>query len=455
MIPGSFRDPSGFLYYEDGTLYRQVNTCYREDYVALMGSGLYGDLVEEGLLIPHEETDLAGRRPENALVVLKPEQVPFVAYPYSWCFSELKDAALATLDVQARALSFGMSLKDASAFNIQFRRGKPVFIDTLSFERYEEGKPWVAYGQFCRHFLAPLALMSRCDVRLGKLTRIHIDGIPLDLASSLLPFSTRFRPSLLLHLHLHARSEKRYEDKEVDVENLRRVSLRSLEGLIHSLKAAVEKLKWKAGGTEWADYYVDTNYTEAAFEHKRSAVEEFLRRVEPETVWDLGANTGAFSETAAKTGALTVAIDSDPACVERCYLGLTRKGMDNLLPLWIDLANPSPSLGWELTERLSIVERGPADTVLALALVHHLAISNNVPLGRIADFFAVLCGSLIVEFVPKEDSQVRRLLATREDVFTEYDRDNFEHEFGARFELLDRVEIEASERSLYLMKTRH
>jgi len=195
VLPSSFRDPSGFLFLRDGFIYRQVNTIYRENYDYLISSNLYKTLVDAELLIPHHEVDIKKARSDEIYKVIKPELILFISYPYEWCFSQLKDAALTTLEIQKKSLDFGISLKDCSAYNIQFRKGKPIFIDTLSFERYHQGKPWVAYRQFCQHFLAPLALMSYKDIRLNQLFRVYIDGPPLDLTSSLLPFRTRFRIS--------------------------------------------------------------------------------------------------------------------------------------------------------------------------------------------------------------------------------------------------------------------
>jgi len=263
IIPSSFRDPGGFLFYRDGSIFRQVNSIYKENYDHLVNSGLYENLINAELLIPHEEVDVEAVRPDLNYKLIKPELIPFVSYPYEWSFSQLKDAALTTLRVQKKSLELGMSLKDCSAYNIQFRNGKPVFIDTLSFEKYHEGQPWVAYRQFCQHFLAPLALMSYRDIRLNQLLRIYIDGIPVDLASSLLPFRTRFIFSLLTHIHLHARSQKHYADKAVDVSS-KKVSRLSFLGLINNLESAVNKLKWRPGGTEWADYYDETNYSSDA-----------------------------------------------------------------------------------------------------------------------------------------------------------------------------------------------
>jgi SAM-dependent methyltransferase len=449
-VPSSFRDPSGHLFVHDGQIHRQINGAYQADYEALMASGLYDALVERGLLVAHEESDAPPTSPELAFKVIRPERVPFISYPYEWSFSELKDAAIATIAIQKLALEHGMSLKDSSAYNIQYLRGKPVLIDTLSFERYKEGQPWVAYRQFCQHFLGPLALMAYTDIRLSQLFRIYIDGVPLDLASRLLPGRTRFKPSLLTHIHIHASTQRRFAGK-TEVRKDRKMPKLSLLGLISSLESASKSLKWRLPKTEWGDYYDDTNYTSAAMEHKAELVSSFFDATNPATVWDLGANTGEFSRIAAKRGANTVAFDIDPVAVERNYLAVRDRGDTNLLPLIIDLTNPSPGIGWHNEERTPIDDRGPVDTIVALALIHHLAIANNVPLPHVAEFFASLSNHLIIEFVPKSDSQVKRLLATREDIFSDYTKDGFEAAFAGFFRIDAAEPIRESERTLYRM----
>jgi len=450
-VPSSFRDPSGFVYSRDGNLYRQVNLRYRNEYDQLMQSGLYAELVRDRLLIPHEEIDVEPAKPELAYKIIRPESLGFISYPYEWCFSQLKDAALSTLSIQKKALEFGMSLKDSSAFNIQFSDGQPLLIDTLSFEKYQEGLPWIAYRQFCQHFLAPLVLMSRRDVRLIQLFRTYIDGIPLDLASSLLPRRTYLSFPLLTHVHLHARSQRHFSSGQSRLTQ-RRMGHLSFLGLIDNLESAIKGLKWQPSGTEWAEYYEDTNYSHRALDHKKALISEFIARIRPGTVWDLGANLGMFSRLASSNGAQTVSFDIDPAAVERNYLECKANGETKLLPLLLDLTNPSPAIGWGNEERMSLIERGPADMVLGLALLHHLAISNNLPFDRIARFLSELCRWLVIEFVPKSDSQVQRLLSTREDIFTDYDRSAFEAEFGRYFATVASASIDDSERVLYLME---
>jgi hypothetical protein len=448
-VPGSFRDPSGFLYERAGRLYRQVNRTYQEDYQHLVCSGLLARLVKENLLVAHDEVSVEPAEPASAYKVIAPVRLPFISYPYEWCFSQLKDAALATLRIQTIALEHGMILKDASAYNIQFTGGGPILLDTLSFQKYREGEPWVAYRQFCQHFLAPLALMVYTDVRMGQLMRVFIDGVPLDLASRLLPVRTRMRFGLMIHLHLHAAAQRHYAGK-TSRPSRRKMPRTSLLGLVSSLTSSVTRLKWSLPKTEWGEYYNATNYSVASMDAKKKTVATVLERIKPDTVWDLGANTGEFSQVAARYAATTVAFDIDPVAVERNYLDCRGAG-GTILPLLMDLTNPSPAQGWRHEERMSLETRGPADCALALALVHHLAISNNVPLGNLAAFFACLCRHLVIEFVPKEDSQVRRLLSTREDVFPEYDQGSFERAFGTLFDIREAVPVAQSSRTLYWM----
>lgn len=446
----SFRDPSGFLFHCDGELFRQVNKCYRENYEQLQESGLYQRLINANLLVSHEEIDRPPFDPGKAYKILRPRDIPFISYPYEWSFSQLKAAALLTLEIQRIALDFGMILKDSSAYNIQYSGPAPIFIDTLSFDKYKEGEPWVAYRQFCQHFLAPLALMSYRDVRLSQLLKIYIDGIPLDLASSLLPFRSRLSFSIGVHIHLHARSQKKYADSSCKATN-RKVGQNAFRGLIDSLESAVKKLTWNPGGTEWGEYYKDTNYSSGAMEKKRRLVGELLDEINPEVVWDLGANIGIFSRISSDKGIPTISFDIDPAAVEKNYLEVVKKREENILPLLMDLTNPSSGIGWANEERMSLIERSPADAVLALALIHHLTISNNLPFGKTARFFSRICRHLIIEFVPKTDSQVQRLLSTREDIFLDYTKQAFEKVYSEYFRIIRSHPISNSERILYLM----
>ena len=449
----SFRDRSGFLFYYENEIYRIINFSYKKQYEKFMNSELYQKLEEKNLIITHSEI-------ENLDIdcdyykIIKPEKIPFISYPYEWSFSQLKDAALLTLRIQKAAMKYGMTLKDGSAFNIQFHNGHPIFIDTLSFEIYEEGQIWKPYKQFCQHFLAPLALISKKDVRLNLLSKIFIDGIPIDLAAKLLPKTTFGNFGLMAHIHAHAKSQKHYEDKDAKIKQ-KTFSKRSFEGLIESLKSSIEKMTWNEDNTEWGDYYSDTNYTEKSFEEKKQFISLAIDQMKPKLVWDMGANTGVFSRLASTKGINTISYDIDPLAVEKNYLSSSQNSEQNILPLILDLTNPSSGIGWNHDERMSIIQRGPADMVFALALVHHLAISNNVPLNKLAEFFSQISKFLIIEFVPKSDSQVKRLLLTRDDIFENYDVKNFEIEFSKFFKIINSKKILDSERTIYIMENKH
>ncbi len=452
-VAGSFRDPCGSVFKREGILYRQINGIYEPEYAYFIDSGLYDELIASGSLIPHSESDPGiAPEPEKVFKVIKPEPIPFISFPYEWCFSQFKDAALRTLAIQKKALSYGMSLKDASAYNIQFKNGKPVLIDTLSFERYVQGKPWCAYGQFCRHFLAPLILMSQRDIRLSQLLKNHIDGIPLDLTSTLLSRLSYFRLSSLIHIHIHAKSQKYLLGIKPTKVCAGKMGRQALLGLVDSLEVMIEKLRWRPNTTPWSNYYDMTNYSDSAMDAKARIITEFIEICRPKNVWDLGANTGQFSRLASECGIFTIAFDSDPACVETSYLETVKRNESYFLPLWVDLTNPSPDLGWANEERESFLRRGPADAIFALALIHHLAISNNVPFERIARFLSMLCRWLVIEFVPKTDSQVQRMLSTRDDIFPNYDRENFEQSFSRYFMIKRTIIIRDSDRTIYWMQ---
>ena len=443
--PGSFRDPSGYLFYDAGVLHRHVAREYAPHYDRLIASGLYDELAAAGRIVRHEEV-AAGADPA-AHRVLRPEPLPFVSYPYEWSFSQLRDAALLTLDLLEAALARGLVLKDASAFNIQFAGVRPLLVDTLSFEIHEEGAPWTAYRQFCEHFLAPLALAAWRDVRLIGLLRAHLDGIPLDLASALLPRRTWARPGLLAHVHLHARAQSRYADRAP----ARRptVGRQALRALADSLRGTVGGLRAPSGPSTWSDYETTHDYSPAAEARKEQVVGGWLRGLRPRVVWDLGANVGRFGALAHEAGAYVVSLDADPAVVERAYARARDERRERLLPLLMDLANPTPGLGWDGRERDSLEARGPADAVLALALVHHLCLGRNVPLPHLARWLARIGRAAIVEFVPKDDPQARRLLRSRRDVFADYDEAAFERALGAHFDVTGRERLPESGRTLY------
>jgi hypothetical protein len=449
----SFRDPCGFLFRKDGCLYRQINNAGAEDYEMMMNCGLYADLVNKKWMIPHTEDCNIESIDGKAYKILHPEIIPFISYPYEWCFEQYRDAALLTLDIALHSLNQGMILKDASAYNIQFIGCRPVFIDTLSFVKYKEGQVWDAYGQFCRHFLSPLLLISGVSPACAKISSLYIDGIPLDFATKILRGRWKRKPSIYLHLYLHSKQvEGASSDKKIKI---RKISLFSLKAIINNLRKIIMGLSLPQRNTEWASYYNSMlNYSDMAFKEKGRLAEQFLNECGAKFVCDLGANRGEFSKNAAKLpDSYVVSYDVDYSAVSEHYKHVKTNNNENILPLVIDLTNPSPAIGWANEERYSLQERANFDCIMALALIHHLVISNNVPLERVAEFFSRIGNYLIIEFVPKTDSQVKKLLLNREDIFQNYSEPSFESAFACYFKLVRKEIILGSERTLYLYKT--
>lgn len=444
----SFRDPAGCIYMHEGILYRRIETSYFLQYDKLMNCGLYDEMRKFEAIIGHQTIERNDKE-----IIIRPEKIPYISYPYEWTFGELKDAAILTLKIHRRAMRHGMILKDASAYNIQFKNGKPILIDTLSFDFYKEGEPWGGYGQFCRHFLAPLLLMREKDMRLNRMLSLFIDGIPLDMAASLLGGKGGFLAKE--HIVWHSKSIARHNEdgKHNDKKTREKVSVNKKGHLafIESLIRGIENLQLRTVETEWGDYYAHTNYSEEASAEKKKIVEELINQVNPISVWDMGANDGTYSKLALSAGAHVVAFDIDQMAVERNYNEVKRTG-SSMLPLVLDITNPSPGIGFANKERTMIGDRQKPDCILALALIHHLAISNNLSFHMIAEWFSKLSDQLIIEFVPKEDSQVQILLATRKDIFPMYTVDAFEKEFSRFYIKCEKKAIYNSRRVIYLWK---
>jgi hypothetical protein len=452
-VTSSYKDPSGYVFQKDGKIFRRINECYLATFYKARDSGLFQELTQKRLLIEHDEiSDQSGVDPH---VIIRPRMIRFISYPYEWCFSELKDAALATLAIQRIAISKGFTLKDAHGFNIQFDGGFPVLIDTLSFDRWEH-TPWDAYRQFCESFLIPLALMRYRSQHLNTLLTRFLDGIPLEIGSALLPLRTRLSISLLMHVHLHAgriASYAKTDNASPEFKSIQSFSKASMLGLCMSLEKAIRSLGIPEVESVWNNYYQKyCIYSHDAFDQKKRFIVSVIQEKRPSIVWDFGCNIGEFSILAAKYSGLVVAIDSDPSCIERLYQHCRKAQIVNILPLQIDLVNPSAALGWELRERLSMFERGSCDLALVLALIHHLCISSNIPVDYVARFFGRVSKRLIIEFVPKEDPQVQALLSSRKDIFKSYNIEVFESAFKKYFRIIRAEQLVNSKRTLYYME---
>ena len=358
--PASFRDPSGGIVLHRGLPYRTVTADYLPHLRRLETSGLMKALFLQKELIPHRMLRKPHPFPTHAAAVLEPVPLRFISHPYEWCFSQWREAALLTLRLALQAVDHTMTLKDASAYNVQFHEGHAIWIDTLSFESCDAPGPWVAYRQFCRHFLATLAGMSRIHPRWGLYFRSRMDGFDLREVARALPVSTWFNPFLAGHLHLQSHLENR-PLKPGRVQTSLPMNGTMLRGLLKDLSGGIGRMRAPRADTPWVRYSQELPYPPAAAEKKKRVVTSWIRRTSPGTLWDLGANTGTFSLAAASQVPFVLALDSDHGSVERLWGEIRTRGVKNILPLWMDLADPSPSQGWMGRERSSLFDRGPAD----------------------------------------------------------------------------------------------
>jgi hypothetical protein len=447
--PSSYRDPSGFIFKKNGVLYRQVNTTFKEHFDHFIQSGWYDQLVKKGLLIRHEniEENLTGS--PGYYKTIRPERIEFISYPYEWSFDMLKDAALLTLQLVKEGLQYGIILKDATPYNIQWHKGKFIFMDTLSFEKYAE-LPWIAYRQFCESFLGPLLIMHYSKKQLPQLMLAWPDGIPITTIQSLLPARSRFSLHTYLHIHLHAKISQKKTNAEGKTGSL---SKQKLLNLIGSLEILINKLKVPAQKSTWSEYYDEAIQRNDYLDQKKKIIKDWTDEMQDiKSAADLGANEGEFSNLLTEKNIYTIAADLDPYCINRLYCKIKDTGEKNIQPLVIDLSNPTPATGVNNEERNSFIHRVNVDLVLALALVHHLAIGKNIPFEMIADLFRRTGKKLIIEFVPKEDDKIKLMLQQKKDIYTGYNEPGFVKAFEKYFTVADKKIIPGSGRILYLMK---
>jgi SAM-dependent methyltransferase len=445
--PGSFRDPESRIFYAGDSVYRALSAEGLEDFEALAGTGLLDDqrIVRtdraDGASIP------SGLLAKEAAGVLRHELIPFVSYPYEWTFSMLKDAALLQLDLLLAALEHDLVLKDSSPYNVQWKGAKPVFVDLGSFERLREGEPWVGYRQFCMLYLYPLLLQAVKDVRFHAWLRGSIDGITPQEMANLLSFRDRFRRGLPTNVFLHARLERRYADRGGEVKrDIKRAGFKKelLVANVRKMRKLVGRLDWSPPEGVWVAYGEANSYSDEDALRKDDFVREVARGDDWRLVWDIGANNGRYSRIAAEGARQVVAVDADQGPVELLYRALREEGEERILPLTMNLADPSPGLGWRGLERKAMPDRGKPDLVLALALVHHVAISANVPVKEFLDYLVSLGCSLVIEFPTRDDPMVQKLLAPkREGLHPDYDRSFFERSLAQAFDV-ERSEVLAS-----------
>jgi ribosomal protein L11 methylase PrmA len=429
--PGSFRDPSGHVFLKDDRVFRTVTERAVADYEFVRDSGVLQDLAAAGRIVESREIDLrlVGAAGEGARYVLEHPRLPYISFPYEWPFSGLKAAALLHLDLHLDLLERDVTLSDASAYNVQFEGARPLFIDVLSLRRYREGEYWVGHRQFCEQFLNPLLLRALLGVPHNAWYRGSLEGLSATDLARLLPLRSKLSWRVLSHVVLQAKLHRKATlepDQSIDKVRQGRLSKTALCGLLSQLRGWVARLQpADTGPTTWSDYADTHSYGSDEEAAKRRFVAEFAQRTQPGLMFDLGCNVGDYAVVALDVGArAVVGFDFDQRVLDTAFARAARHDL-SLLPLFLDAANPSPDQGWQQAERAGFSQRAKADAMLALAFEHHLAIARNVPLPQLLPWLTALAPCGVIEFVPKSDPTVQRMLALREDIFTDYGEEAF------------------------------
>lgn len=448
--PGSFRDPGGRIFMQGSRVLRAVMPVSADAYVAVRDAGVFRDLAAKGLLLESQEIDpsiLEGVEPKPAYVLEHP-RVPFISYPYEWSFSLHKAAALLQLDLHLQALERGFTLSDATAYNVQFQGTQPVFIDHLSLRPYREGEYWIGHRQFCQQFLNPLLMWALLKVQPNHWFRGSLEGIaPEDLAP-LLPLSKKLSFTVATHVMAQAALQNRSVKSGGAATPTGKLSLTGFKALLTGLRDYIAGLKLAEDRTVWSDYATNNSYAAAEAEAKRAFVGEATAAVKPKMMFDFGCNTGDYSEVGLKSGAeYVVGFDYDTGALEQAYRRF-KADKRPFLPLWLDAANPSPSQGWAQQERKGLSERAKGDFLVALAFIHHIVIGRNVPLDMAVGWLVDMAPTGVIEFPPKSDPMVQKLLSTREDIFPDYTVEAFTREVSKRARIVNSKQLAENGRML-------
>jgi SAM-dependent methyltransferase len=459
---GSFRDRDGRVYRVNGRIVRGLSATALAEFETLQATAFYSSFLDRGQLVRSAglapgDVPLPESEKNRWAGVIEHQRIPVITYPYEWTFSMLQDAALLQLDLVEAALLEGMTLKDATPYNIQFIGSQPVFIDIPSFETLSAGAPWAGYRQFCEMFLFPLLLQAYKGVPFQPLLRGSIDGVSVQTAGRLFGLRDRFRGGVLSHVWLQSKLDRRFGGTRQDV----RGELKSagfhkelILANVRKLRKLVSKLRWGGEGSEWGAYEAFHNYSEGDHALKETFVDECVAASTARCIWDIGCNTGQFSRIAARHAEQVLAMDLDHFAVERLYRAIRSEQKRNILPLVQNVADPSPSWGWRNRERIDLPGRARPDLVMCLALIHHIVISANIPLDEFIGWLADLADQLIIEYVSRADDKVQALLRNKQDKYTDYSRKRLERALAEHYTVRRCLPLESGNRHLYWCSSR-
>jgi hypothetical protein len=455
--PASFRDPKGSVFSVNGVFYRQLRPDAADFFESLVADGRLRRLSNEARLVGSEPADIEPVNPAFDRRGLRHDTVPVQSYPWEWSFEMRRDAAIATLELLAAAIPLGLNLKDGTALNLTFHKGRMTWLDALSLTFLKDRDLWTGYRQFCQTQLFPLLIEAHTGVDPTPWLRGSIDGISAIDAAAVLGWKRVLRPGVLQHVLLHSFLEKRVLKRSVigapRTSNTKGLSPEMLAATVRSYAKTVKKLLPPRSISHWENYTETNTYSEEDTAIKGDAVRQFLADIRPIRVADLGCNTGYYTDIAAEIADLVLALDADRACIDRLIADRSPKALEKIVPIVADLMMPSNGHGWEGRESKPLIERIGSDAFLALALIHHLCIGRNLPLSMFVDLLVKIAPCGVVEWVGKEDPMAQALLANREATFDLYNEDEFRKECEQRFEVVQSVPTLLENRKLYLLRS--
>lgn len=449
----SFRDPDGFVFESNGIVYRAIHKNYTETFNEIIATGLFERLIKEELLLPFTiERDITFNIPDHTIII-KPYQLKHTTYPYEWPLNQFIDAALCTLKIQEICIAYGFHLKDATPFNIQFIEGKLKLIDTLSFCR-PNNHLWEGYKQYCESFFAPLLLMTKIEKDLVRIFQIYPNGLPLQLVSKILPHRSWLNMSILFHIHLHAHSQKLHHrgEKKMSQDSSLKFNQHQDIGLVSSLQSGIRAINKGNSVFNWADYYQSDAVNPKYLENKISIISNILSNTKPNLVLDIGTNTGVFAKIASNYAETVVALDRDPVSINHLYSLIKKEQIRNIIPMVMDILNPSPSLGWMNKERSSFFERVNPDLVMLLGISHHLLAQANINFTKLLELCLITKKYLILEYIPPEDPNYRNLFVSRQNQFEWYTKESLILNLQNKFNVIDIKQVDPTNRSIIFLE---
>ena len=452
--PGSFRDPAGKIFYHNNKVFRILNYEGEKRLKFLEESKILEESIKKDFLIKSSrinEQDLNFKEAENKTII-EHKKLDYISYPFEWSFDQLKDAAIHHLDFHIFLLKNNANMIDGSAYNVQFVGFKPTFIDILSIKKYEDGEYWTAHKQFCENFLNPLILKSKKDIDFNNWSKGNLEGITTKDLNSVLSLKDKISYNIFTQVVLlNFFERKTIENNKINLKKIKKKKFpkRSFLSMLLNMRNFILSLNLKKSKTVWDDYSSNNTYELEEENLKKRIVMEFARKYKFNSLADLGCNDGVYSKICLDNGCSSVVgFDYDLNAINNGYK-IAKKEKLNFLPLYFDASNPSSNIGWFQKERKGFFERSNFSGMIALAFEHHLAIAKNIPLNQVIKWLIKIAPKGLIEFVPKNDVTIKKMLSLKGDIFKDYNEENFRNLLQNNSKIISETKINESGRKIF------